>query len=481
MLLSEIVQTLDVIKIEGSTEIDIKQIAYDSRKVSNDCLFCCVKGFKTDGHHYANKAIEKGATALLVEEDVIVPNNITKVFVENSRRCMGDVAANFYGRPVDKLTLLGITGTNGKTTISYLIKRILEEAGQKVGLIGTIQNMIGDEVLSTERTTPEAIDLQALFANMVEHDINTVVMEVASHALALDRVAGCHFDVSGFTNLTQDHLDFHETMQAYKEAKVKLFDMSDVAVINIDDEVGKEIEINQTGKVISCSINENASVFAKDVVLEDDGAQFILNGCGESSKIRLKTAGLFSVYNALIAAGMCYELGVDIKCIKKGLENATVHGRFERIGSSSEYSVILDYAHTPDSLENVLKTAKGYAKGRVVCLFGCGGNRDTTKRPIMGKIAGELADYCVVTSDNPRTEDPYKIIEDILVGVKATNCNYCVIENRYDAIKYALDNAEKNDIIILAGKGHETYQEINGQKYHFDEKEIVEELMAAES
>jgi UDP-N-acetylmuramoyl-L-alanyl-D-glutamate--2,6-diaminopimelate ligase len=477
MVLNEILHGIDIIKVEGDPSSDIQQIAYDSRKVRDNCLFCCVKGFKSNGHHYAKQAVEKGACALLIEDDVDVPSNITKIYVSNARRSMGLVASNFYGRPTDKLTVLGVTGTNGKTTVCYLIKCILEAAGKKVGLIGTIQNMIGNEIIETERTTPEAIDLQALFADMVGKNVEIVVMEVASHALALDRVAGCQFNVSGFTNLTQDHLDFHGTMQEYKKAKAKLFEISDVGVINIDDSAGKEIVQQQMRKILTCGVNEVADIYATDIELKDDGAQFVLNGCGKEQCVKLKTSGLFSVYNALIAAGMCRALNTDVEYIKTGLETATVHGRFERIGNSADFSVILDYAHTPDGLENVLKTAQAYAKGRVVCLFGCGGNRDATKRPIMGRIAGELADYCIVTSDNPRNEDPFKIIDDVLVGVKQTKCDYSVIENRREAIEVALNMARRDDIIILAGKGHETYQEINGQKNHFNEKEIVEALM----
>lgn len=436
----------------------------------------CIKGFKTDGHSYINKAIEQGAVAI-VSENETENLNIPVILVSNSRKALSQIASNFYQNPTSKLTLIGITGTNGKTTTTYLIKNILEQAGKKVGLIGTNQNMIGQRVLETERTTPESLELFELFAQMVNEGVEYVVMEVSSHSLELHRVYGCNFKVAVFTNISQDHLDFHKNMESYLEAKAKLFDMAENGAINIDDEGGKKIFENCKCSHISYSTKENADIIAKDILVTEKDVSFNCITKSENALIRLNIPGVFSVYNALSAISACLLCNIPMDTIKKGLLNAEgVKGRAEVAFYNDKFTIIIDYAHTPDGLLNILETVKGFAKGRVVTLFGCGGDRDKTKRSQMGKIAGELSDFCIITSDNPRTEKPISIINDILEGIMQTVCKFVAIENRYEAIKYAILNAQQNDVIVLAGKGHETYQEINTIKKHFDEREVVLEI-----
>lgn len=436
----------------------------------------CIKGFKTDGHSYINKAIEQGAVAI-VSENETENLNIPVILVSNSRKALSQIASNFYQNPTSKLTLIGITGTNGKTTTTYLIKNILEQAGKKVGLIGTNQNMIGQKVLETERTTPESLELFELFAQMVNEGVEYVVMEVSSHSLELHRVYGCNFKVAVFTNISQDHLDFHKNMESYLEAKAKLFDMAENGAINIDDEGGKKIFENCKCSHISYSTKENADIIAKDILVTEKDVSFNCITKSENALIRLNIPGVFSVYNALSAISACLLCNIPMDTIKKGLLNAEgVKGRAEVAFYNDKFTIIIDYAHTPDGLLNILETVKGFAKGRVVTLFGCGGDRDKTKRSQMGKIAGELSDFCIITSDNPRTEKPISIINDILEGIMQTVCKFVAIENRYEAIKYAILNAQQNDVIVLAGKGHETYQEINTIKKHFDEREVVLEI-----
>ena len=372
---------------------------------------------------------------------------------------------------------IGITGTNGKTTITYLIKSIIETAGMRIGVIGTNQNIIGDKVLvtqSTTPTTPNALELQQLFAEMVDSDAECVVMEVSSHALELERVHGCHFDVGVFTNLTRDHLDFHKTMENYLNAKAKLFKISDKGVVNFDDDGGKKIVANNDCDILKVGLSDGCDLKAKNIEISSSGADFDVEYDGKTYRVHIVIPGKFSVYNAICAMGAALQMGIDMDTIIKGLENATgVVGRVEVVPTNTDYTVIIDYAHTPDGLENIIKTVKDFAKGEVITLFGCGGDRDNTKRPIMGEIAGKLSDYSIITSDNPRTEDPVSIIEQIEVGMKRTDGKYKVIVDRREAIAYALDHAKKDDVIILAGKGQETYQIIGKEKHDFDERVVV--------
>lgn len=465
--------------IDKNGDIEITGIVYDSRAVSAGNVFVCVKGYNQDGHLYAKAAEEKGAAAIVAEDKVDV--SIPVFYTNNSRRMLAKMAADFYHHPSEKFKLIGVTGTNGKTTITYLVKNILETAGKRVGVIGTNNNVIGDKVLLTQSntpTTPNSLELQKLFAELVEERAEYVVMEVSSHALELDRVYGCKFDVGIFTNITQDHLDFHGTMENYLKAKAKLFDMADIGVINIDDKGGKKIVKDAKCECITVGINENSMLKATDISVSSKGSGFKLEYDGKIYDMYIPIPGKFSVYNALNAIGAVLPLGIDMDTIKKGLAGVKgVTGRAEVVPVEREYTVIIDYAHTPDGLENIISTVKEFAENRVITLFGCGGDRDSTKRPIMGRIAGELSDYCIITSDNPRTENPSKIIDDIVEGIKTTDAEYTVIENRREAISFALKTAQQGDVIILAGKGQETYQIIGREKFHFDEREIVRECL----
>ena len=466
MLLKDL---LSGVSYEGDGNIEIKDIVSDSRKVTSGSAFVCIRGYETDGHLYAEKAAENGACVIIAEEHLNVTCPL--VIVENTRNVMALLCANFYDNPSKKFTLVGITGTNGKTTTTYLIKNILDKTGKKVGLIGTNQNMIGEEIIETSRTTPDSFELQALFAKMAEKGADTVVMEVSSHALYLDRVAYCDFDVGVFTNLTQDHLDFHKTMDAYADAKAILFKMCKKGVINADDEYAGRISKDASAEIITASTKKDSNLFAKDISLKEKGVEFTIDGKNYS----LAIPGEFSVYNALSAIGACKALGIDDDVIASGLESAHgVKGRAQVVKLNHPATFIIDYAHTPDGVENILKTVKGFAKKRVIVLFGCGGDRDNKKRPIMGHIAEKYADFQIVTSDNPRTENPSEIINQILAGMEKDN--HIVIENRRDAIEYAVRNAKDGDVVVLAGKGHETYQTIGKENFPFDEEQILLEI-----
>lgn len=454
-------------------DIDITGIAYDSRKAAEGNVFVCIKGYETDGHRYAGAAVKNGASVIVAEEQLEVDAPV--VYVEDSRKVIAELACRFYGEPAKKLSLIGITGTNGKTTITYLVKSILEEAGKRVGIIGTNQNIIGDKVLltkSTTPTTPNALELQQLFTEMVNNSADYVVMEVSSHALELERVHGCEFDVGVFTNLTQDHLDFHKTMENYLNAKAKLFEISKKGVVNYDDEGGRKIAAKgDCPDIMRVGLENGCDLKAENIKYSSRGAVFDMIYKGEKYAARIQIPGRFSVYNAICAAGAALQLGIDIKTVTEGLAKATgVVGRVEVVPTDTDYTVIIDYAHTPDGLENIINCVKGFAEGRTIALFGCGGDRDNTKRAIMGEIAGRLADYSIITSDNPRTEDPELIVREIEEGMKKTNGKYTLITDRREAIGYALDFAKKGDVIILAGKGQETYQIIGKEKFDFDER-----------
>lgn len=466
----KIEKLLEGIAFEGDGSIDVSRIESDSRKVTEGCLFVCVKGYETDGHKYAQMAADKGAAAILAQDEISVSCPV--IYVKDSRRTLAHACNIFHGKPSEKFTLIGITGTNGKTTTTFLIKQILEYAGQKVGLIGTNQNMIGREIIETSRTTPDSFELQALFAKMAEAKVDTVVMEVSSHALYLDRVYGCDFDIGVFTNLTQDHLDFHKTMDAYADAKAILFSHAKKGVVNTDDPWSHKM-LNGSCAYTTYSAEKEATLTATNIQLNQENVTFDI----DSVPFTVCIPGKFSVYNALSAIGAVYNLGFELPFIAEALKQAKgVRGRAEVVDMGFDFTVLIDYAHTPDGLENILNTAKGFAKGRVVALFGCGGDRDVTKRPIMGNIATTLADFAIVTSDNPRTEDPDLIIKDVLAGIKTDN--YIAITDRREAIEYALNFAKKDDVVVLAGKGHEDYQVIGKEKIHFDETEILTELKA---
>lgn len=459
-------------------DIEITNVAYDSRRVTPGALFVCIKGYATDGHLYIDSAVKNGAVAVLTQ-DAVNDCGVLTLQSEDTRKALAQIGANFFSHPEKEMKIVGVTGTNGKTTVTTLIKSVLEFCGKKVGLIGTNENMIGDRVLPTERTTPESFELYALFREMADAGMDYVVMEVSSHSLVQHRVFGITFSVGVFTNLTQDHLDFHKTMENYYQAKRLLFNVSEVGVINMDDPAGKRIIEDAPCPIMSYSIDESSDFQAANLRVSPRGVIFDLLSEGKSLPARLGIPGKFSAYNALAALTTCIALGIaPEKVIEALLVAKGVKGRAETVYTHTDYTIIIDYAHTPDGLENIIKTVKDFCQGRVVTLFGCGGDRDPVKRPIMGEIAGQLSDFSIITSDNPRTEDPMAIIRQVEEGMKRTDCAYTVIESRRDAIRYAIENAQPKDCIILAGKGHETYQIIGTEKRHFDEREVIRDILA---
>ena len=482
MKLKELLQGLTVLNATADLEMDITNVSYDSRTTRPGDLFVAMTGFAVDGHTFIGKAVAAGAAAVLCEK--APEEGVPFVQVADSRRALAVVGANFFGHPADAMTMVGVTGTNGKTTTTYLLKSILEQAaGAKVGLIGTNQNMIGEEIIPTERTTPESFELQRLFAQMRDAGCTHVVMEVSSHALALDRVYGVHYAVGIFTNLTQDHLDFHKTMEAYCDAKAILFRNCDAGVCNADDPWTERLLKDATCRKFSYAEQAAADLRAENVCLEADHVAFDAVTKEKSVPIRVNIPGGFMVYNTLDVLGAALMLGIPLEKSADVLARVPhVKGRVEVVPTpGKDYTVLIDYAHSPDGLENVLTSVKGFAKGRTIALFGCGGDRDKTKRPKMGKIAAEIADFVVVTTDNPRTEKPGDIIADILPGMQDSDTPHVVVEDRIEAIHWAMDHAEPGDVIVLCGKGHETYQEVNHVKHHMDEREIVADYLNAKA
>jgi UDP-N-acetylmuramoyl-L-alanyl-D-glutamate--2,6-diaminopimelate ligase len=469
------------VQVLGYEHQDVTSLCTDSRKVEKGALFFCIPGLRTDAHDFAPQAVEAGAVALVVDHKLDI--DCAQILVRDVREALSYIAADFYGNPARQLKLVGVTGTKGKTTSSFLIKSILEAAGHKVGLIGTVCSMIGEREVPANLTTPDPIDFQRLLRQMADEGMEYVVMEVSAHALALRKLEGMTFEVAGFTNLSQDHLDFFHTMETYLETKLTLFsrEMCRQAVVNADDErvalAFQELSI----PVTTIGIRRPADVYANDIEIGERGLSYRLTFHKRAAaEVDLHMAGIFNVYNSLMAAAMCDALGVGIEAIKKGLEAVkSVPGRIELLETETPYRVILDYAHSPDALENILTTVRQTTKyGRVIALFGCGGDRDHEKRPIMGEIGGRLADYAILTSDNPRSEDPNQILAEIEKGIqKVEGAKYVVIENRRKAIAHALEIARPGDVVVLAGKGHETYQEIKGVKHPFDEKVVVRELL----
>ena len=478
MLLKDILKDVAVKELHADPETEIGGISYDSRSTQQGDLFTAIVGTVSDGHAYIPAAAGKGACAVLCERAPEI--DTPYVLVDDSRYALAIASRNFFGDPAGKMTMIGVTGTNGKTTTTYLIKHILEtQTGAKVGLIGTNCNMIGAEELPTERTTPESYELQKLFREMLDAGCTHVVMEVSSHSLVLERVAGIRFRVGIFTNLTQDHLDFHKDMDDYAAAKALLFQVSDLAVLNGDDPYAPFMASRAVCPVFRFAVEDpGADLRAEKLVLAPDGVEFEARGADDEALIRLGIPGRFSVYNALGVLSCCKALGVDLTRCAAALASAKgVKGRVETVPTDGDYTILIDYSHTPDALENVLKTVRETSRGRVVAVFGCGGDRDRKKRPIMGRIGTELADFSIITSDNPRTEEPEAIIQEILAGVTAPREKYVAITDRAKAIEYAIENHLPGDVILLAGKGHETYQEINHVKHHMDEREIVAEIL----
>lgn len=458
-------------------ETEITDVTCDSRKVSEGCAFVCIEGFSMDGHLFASDAVSKGAAVIIAQKDTGASN---QVIVSDTHEAFAVMSSAFFGNPSKAFRLIGVTGTNGKTSITYMLKAIIESKGYKTGIIGTIQNLIGDEVFEATNTTPDAYGLNKLFAQMRDAGCEYVIMEASSHALDQKRIFGLDFEVAAFTNLTQDHLDYHKTMENYLEAKLKLFGMCKTAVINVDDSYGKKMLDALSCKVLSYGVSDRAATYsANGINMRPDGIEYELVGDCSIQRMKLKTGGKFSVYNSLCAAVCAKQLGFTDEEISTALEKLDgVKGRAEVVPTGKPFTIIIDYAHTPDGLENILSTFKELKRERLICLFGCGGDRDKTKRPIMGGIASKLSDFVIVTSDNPRSEEPKTIINEIVEGMKDYKTPYVVIENRADAIKYAVQNAREGDIIVLAGKGHETYQILADGKIHFDEREVVAEALA---
>ena len=474
MKLRELLLGVPVVECSADLETEITEVCYDSRKVTPGALFVAISGFASDGNRFIPMAMEKGACVVVTGKKP--EGTLPYVLVKSDRLALALIGANYFGHPGKKMTMIGITGTNGKTSSTLLLKQVLEAClGAKVGLIGTMENLIADRVIPTERTTPESFELQSLFARMAEAGCTHVVMEVSSHAISLERIGGITYDVAAFTNLTEDHLDFHKTMDAYCDAKAELFRRCRKAVINRDDPYAQRMLSAAACPVRTTSVQGKADLYAEDVELHAEGISFTAVSGGERVPVHLPIPGKFTVYNVLTVLGIAMELGISLSSAAGALSMARgVKGRVEVVPTpGTPYSVLIDYAHSPDGLENVLSSVKDFCKGRLISVFGCGGDRDPIKRPIMGKIGVERADFAIITSDNPRSEDPMAIIRDILMGITPDMGAYVVIEDRRKAIRYAMDIAEKDDIIVLAGKGHETYQEIRGVKYHLDEREEV--------
>ncbi|MBP5378105.1 MAG: UDP-N-acetylmuramoyl-L-alanyl-D-glutamate--2,6-diaminopimelate ligase [Ruminococcus sp.] len=457
----------------GDTEIS--SVTDDTRKVIEGSLFVCVKGGSFDGHTAAAEMLEKGAAAVVCERDLGLGDR--QIITDNSRKLYGQICSAWFGHPERKMKLIGVTGTNGKTTITNVIKHILMKNGHKTGLVGTIQNEIGDEILHTDNTTPMAYDFMGLLAKMADAGCEYVVMEVSYFGLCQYRIGSSYFDVAVFTNLTQDHLDYHKDMEDYYQAKKMLFDICDCAVINADGDYGRRLYGEVGCRKLSFSVKENADFYADGIKIKSTGSSFWFCNGDKSHLIKTRMPGQFNVSNITAAIAACLEAGLTIENIIPAVEEYNgVKGRCEVIPTGLDFTVICDYAHTPDAVENILRSVKEYTENDLICLFGCGGNRDAAKRPKMAKAAAKYADKLIVTSDNPRNEEPEAIIKDILAGLEGVDVNYDVVVDRKEAIFHALKIAEKGDIIVLAGKGHEDYQILAGMEHiHFDEREIVAE------
>ena len=486
MKLKETLIGLEGLKAKGDLDLNITGIECNSENITKGNMFVAIKGNNIDGHDFINDAIQKGAKAILIEEGcdlkkIKLQEGVTIVMAPNTRIALAYTSCNFYGNPTKKFKLIGITGTKGKTTTSFMIKEILERAEKKVGLIGTIGTYInGEKIADNDRTTPESIELQKIFATMAEQKVEYVIMEVSSQSLKLHRVDNCKFDIVAFTNLSEDHISEkeHSDMKEYFNTKLELFKMCKTGFTNADDLYGAKIpEIFHESDITTYGIDNYANIMARDITVSNTYADFRAKLTDKNERLKVGIPGRYSVYNALLAISICKKLGIDADSIKEGIASVKVPGRSEMVENKKEIPIMIDYAHSPKSLQSILETIKKYTPGRVICVFGCGGDRDSNKRPIMGEIAGRLADYTIVTSDNPRTEDPEKIIKEIESGIKKVTKEYRIIADRKNAIKEAINMANKRDIIVLAGKGHEKYQEINGEKYPFDERKIVREII----
>ncbi|MCI9000347.1 MAG: UDP-N-acetylmuramoyl-L-alanyl-D-glutamate--2,6-diaminopimelate ligase [Clostridia bacterium] len=486
MNLKEILVGLEGIKAKGNIDVEITNVDSDSRNIKENGLFIAIRGFEVDGSDYIEDAIANGASVVMVDENTKVkelnlPENVTLLMVPDTRIALAVCACNFYDNPSRKMKLIGVTGTKGKTTTTFMIKKILEKAGHKVGLIGTIAIYIGEKkIKDSTRTTPESIELQKIFANMVEENVDVVVMEVSSQSLKLNRVYGCDFDMGIFTNFSHEHISEkeHPDMEDYFNSKLKLFDMCKVGFFNADDiYAAKAGRMVKTPEVTTYGIDNFCHVLAKDITITNSYVDFKVKLENRNERVKTCIPGRFSVYNSLAAICVAKKMGVTPEQIKEALVEVRVPGRSELVDNKLGFTIMIDYAHTPESLESILRAVKSYTKGRVICVFGCGGDRDKIKRPLMGEVSGRVATNTIITSDNPRTEDPEEIVKEIEVGIKKTTGQYTCIVDRTEAIKAAIKMAGRNDIIVLAGKGHEPYQEINHETFPFDERIIVNEVI----
>lgn len=483
MKLADLLKKLKYTCVKGTADVDITTVAYDSRRVERGSLFICIKGAVADGHRFAEAAVNKGASALVVEDDVTVPENVTVIRVGDSRYALACISAEYFGNPADKLKVIGITGTKGKTTTTYLVKSILDSAGHKCGLVGTIETIIGDKVIKASNTTPESYVLQDYFKQMVDCGCDCVVMEVSSQGLMLHRTAGFTFEIGIFTNIEPDHIGPHEhkDFNDYLHCKSLLFKQCRHGIVNIDDKHADYIINNASCDIVTYGFSEKADFRAANTKLVSGkgylGIDYDLQG-KENMRVEIDLPGKFSVYNSLTAIAICSYFGIDSNTICDALKDAKVKGRIEMIKVSDDFTLMIDYAHNAMSLESLLTTLREYNPTRLVCLFGCGGDRSRDRRFSMGEVSGKLADLSVITSDNPRTEEPLAIIDDILVGIKKTTGKYTVIPDRRKAIEWVIHNGQPGDIIVLAGKGHEDYQEINGVKHHLDEREVIAQVLA---
>ena len=486
MELKKVLAGLEGLKAKGTLDIDIKGIESNSKNIKPGYMFFAIKGFNTDGHDYINNAIESGANVIMVQEgcdlkSIKLKPDTTLVMYKDTREALAKCSCNYYGNPSMKFKLIGVTGTKGKTTTTFMIKEILEKAGHKVGLIGTIATYLNGKMLfESNRTTPESIELQKIFAQMVDEGVEYVVMEVSSQSLKLHRVDGCNFDIVLFTNFSEDHIspNEHPDMKDYFESKLKLFEMCDNGIINVDDlHVAKIPKLFPNNNIMTYGIDNYCDVLAKDITITNSYVDFRVKISDRNERVKVDIPGRFSVYNALAAICVAKKLGIASDKVIEALAEIKVPGRSEMVPNKKEIPIMIDYAHSPESLQNILSAVKSYTRGKVISVFGCGGDRDKGKRPIMGEISGRIADFTFITSDNPRTEDPEAIVKDIEEGIKKTKGKYKVVVDRITAIKEAIDMATKLDIIVLAGKGHEPYQEINGKKYPFDERVIVNEII----
>jgi len=487
--LQKLISVLEGFTISGRKDIEINGITTDSNNIKSGFAFIGIKGAKADGHDFVNDAISRGAAALIVEKDVEVLEDITIIKVPDTKKILPLIADTFYDYPSNKMNVIGVTGTNGKTTTTYFIDRILRKAGHKTGIIGTINYRIGERIIPAVNTTPDPIQLRALFSQMLEAGIETVIMEVSSHAIAQQRIAGIEFDTCIFTNLTPEHLDYHETLEKYQETKLQLFeqigknskkDTVKKAIINIDDPVSRRFIDVCHVDIITYGLNTNASVYATDIRSTLNGSCFRLHiSTDKSIEVKINLAGKYNIYNALAATSAALAFGLSLDEIKSGLESLkSVPGRFEKITTNTDFNVIIDYAHTPDGMKQVLSAARALKPNGIITVFGCGGDRDRLKRPQMGRIASELSDYIIITSDNPRTEDPMNIIEEIIHGIKDIGSPAIgIMPDRKNAIKRAIELAKKNDLVMILGKGHETYQVLKDTIVPFDDRQVVKEIL----